>query len=190
MRFPQNEQRLNTRSGKPSGCPPLSRRPGSPLGNATGSLIAPVIPSSGPAPRRAASELSGPKRLLLARPPPFPASPEGVVYGFGRIDASGRIADRAVTSVLGWCQGDRLTLTADAGMVVARRDPGGMITVPARPYVVIPAALRLRCGLRPGDRLLLAAVLSQDALAAYPMGVVDHAMRTQHPVPHEQGGRR
>jgi hypothetical protein len=71
-----------------------------------------------------------------------------VVYGIGRIDSSGRVADRAVISALGWRGGDRLTLTAGAGVVVARRDPGGLVTVPARPYIVIPAALRRRCGLR------------------------------------------
>jgi hypothetical protein len=32
--------------------------------------------------------------------------------------------------------------------MVARRDPGGMVTLLARPYLVIPAALRRRCGLR------------------------------------------
>jgi hypothetical protein len=60
-----------------------------------------------------------------------PAVPEDVVYGIGRIDASGRVADRAVISALGWRGGDRLTLTADAGVVTARRDPGGMVTLRA-----------------------------------------------------------
>jgi hypothetical protein len=32
-----------------------------------------------------------------------------VVYGIGRIDASGRVADRAISSALGWRGGDRLT---------------------------------------------------------------------------------
>jgi hypothetical protein len=32
--------------------------------------------------------------------------------------------------------------------MIARRAPGGMVTVPDRPYVVIPAALRRRYGLR------------------------------------------
>ena len=41
--------------------------------------------------------------------------------------------------------------------MIARRDPGGMVTVPSRLYVVIPAALRRRCGLRAGDHVLLAA---------------------------------
>ena len=35
--------------------------------------------------------------------------------------------------------------------------PGGMVTVPPRPYVLIPAALRRRCGLLAGDPVLLAA---------------------------------
>jgi hypothetical protein len=35
-----------------------------------------------------------------------------VVYGLGRIDASGRVADQSVTCALGWRGGDRLTLTA------------------------------------------------------------------------------
>jgi len=37
-----------------------------------------------------------------------------VVYGFGRIDASGRVAHRATIAALGWRGGDRLTLTAEA----------------------------------------------------------------------------
>ena len=64
------------------------------------------------------------------------------------MDESGRVADRAMTSMLGWQRGDRLTLTAAAGVVMARRDPGRMVTMPAKPYLVIPAALRRRCGPR------------------------------------------
>jgi bifunctional DNA-binding transcriptional regulator/antitoxin component of YhaV-PrlF toxin-antitoxin module len=74
-----------------------------------------------------------------------------VVYGFGRIDVSGRVGDRAIVGVLGWQPGDRLTLTAVAGVVIARRDPGGLMTMAAKSYLTIPAALRHRCGLRPGD---------------------------------------
>ena len=47
--------------------------------------------------------------------------------------------------------------------MVARRDPDGMITAPARLNVVIPASLRRRCGLRAGDRVLRAAVPAQRA---------------------------
>src|SRR5260370_23027958 len=109
------------------------------------------------------------------RPMPL-ASPPGrpdVVYGFGRIDASGRVADRVTITALGWRGGDRLTLTADAGGMIAHRDPGGMATAPARPYVVIPAPLRRRCGLRAGGHVLLAASPRQDLLAASSFAVVD-----------------
>ena len=119
------------------------------------------------------------------------ASPLGrpeVVYGFGRIDASGRVADRATIAALGWRGGDRLTLTGEAGVMVAHRDPGGMVTAPARPYVVIPAALRSRCGLRAGDHVLLAASPGEDKLTAYSFAVVDQAMRAHASVPGE--GRR
>ena len=90
------------------------------------------------------------RRLPVAAAPDVPAVLDDVVYGFGRV------ADRAMTSPLGWRPGDRLTLTAAAGVVIARRDPGGMVAMPSKPYLVIPAALRRRCGLRPGDRVLLA----------------------------------
>ena len=118
------------------------------------------LPSS-PRPRPAAARAAAPPRPGRCRWPPRPggaAVPADVVYGIGRIDASGRIGDRAVISALGWRGGDRLTLTADAGVVTARRDPGGMVTLPPAAYITIPAALRRRCGLEPGDRVLLAAV--------------------------------
>ena len=99
--------------------------------------VAPVIPVTGRGrPRHRKPGSGGP--MPLASPPGRP----DVVYGFGRIDASGRVADRATIAALGWRGGDRLTVTAEAGVMLARRDPGGMVTVPARPYIVYPAALR------------------------------------------------
>jgi bifunctional DNA-binding transcriptional regulator/antitoxin component of YhaV-PrlF toxin-antitoxin module len=112
-----------------------------------------------------------------------------VVYGFGRIDASGRVADRVTIAALGWRGGDRLTVTAEAGVMVARRDPGGMVTLPSRAYVVIPAALRCRCGLRAGDHVLLAASPGQDMLAAYSFAVVDQALRAHAPASCGDGRR-
>ena len=41
-----------------------------------------------------------------------------MVYGLAHVDRSGRVADRTVTGALGWRGGDRLTLTAEAGVVV------------------------------------------------------------------------
>ena len=145
--------------------------------------VPPVVPGASPG-RRPGQPRSG-------RPMPLASSPgrPDVVYGFGRIDASGRVADRVTIAALGWRGGDRLTLTAEAGVMVARRNPGGMVTVASRPYVVIPAALRRRCGLRAGDHVLLAASPGQDALAAYSFAVVDQALQTHAPVPASKGRR-
>jgi AbrB family looped-hinge helix DNA binding protein len=145
--------------------------------------VAPVIPPAGrPGSHRPGSPRAG-RPLPLATPPERP----DVVYGLGRIDASGRVADLAIIRALGWCGGDRLTLTAGAGVMVARRDPDGVVTVPSRPYIVIPAAVRRRCGLRAGDRVLLAAVPADSTLAAYSFAVVDQAIRAHRPLP--GGGR-
>ena len=152
----------------------------------TAQPLAPVIPSSS-VPGAQRWPRSAARSLPVARPVSVPAAPEDVVYGIGRIDASGRIADRAVIRALGWAGGDRLTLTADAGVITARRDPGGMITLPARAYIAIPAGLRRRCGLRPGDRVLLAAALGDDTLTAYSLAVVDEAIRAHRASHHEQG---
>jgi bifunctional DNA-binding transcriptional regulator/antitoxin component of YhaV-PrlF toxin-antitoxin module len=151
--------------------------------------IAPLIPPRARAAVRDRAGAGSLRRLPLAAVPGIPAPAGDVLYGFGRIDASGRVADRAVTIVLGWRAGDRLTLTAAAGVVVARRDPGGLVTMPAKPYVAIPAALRRRCGLEPGDRILLAMVPGQDVLAAYPIAVVDQALRAHAPFPRPDGGQ-
>ena len=107
------------------------------------------------------------------------SAPDEVVYGIGRIDSSGRIADRTAIDALGWQGGDWLTLTVDAGVVTARRDADGMVTLPASAYIAIPAALRHRCGLEAGDQVLLAALPGEDALAAYCFDVVDLTRRPQ-----------
>lgn len=58
---------------------------------------------------------AGLRPLPLAAAEPAVPRP-GAVYGLGRIDESGRVADRAVTAALGWQAGDRLTVTSTAGL--------------------------------------------------------------------------
>jgi len=151
----------------------------------TGTLIAPVIPSSAAArPARAPAAV---RTLPLAVPPALSHPPtlgRDVVYGLAHLDRSGRVADRTVTGALGWRGGDRLTLTAQAGVVVIRRDPAGLVTLPPRSCVPIPAALRHRCGLLPGDPVLLTAVPAEGTLTAYSLAVVDQALAALIPSRH------
>ena len=145
----------------------------------TEQLIAPVIPPAPGLARGRPGWAGAGRRLPLADPL---AVPLDAVYGMSRIDASGRLTSQVIRHVLNWQPGDRLTLTADCGVVVARRDPHGMATVPAGHEVAVAAALRHRCGLRAGDRVLLAAVPGQDTLAAYALAVADEALRMHVPV--------
>ena len=155
----------------------------------TGTLIAPVIPSSAAA--RPARAPAAARTLPLTVPPVRPpALPRDVVYGLAHVDRSGRVADRTVTGALGWRGGDRLTLTAEAGVVVIRRDPSGLVTLPPRSCVLIPAALRHRCGLLPGDPVLLTAAPAEDTLTAYSLAVVDQALAALIPFPAREGGDR
>jgi hypothetical protein len=157
----------------------------------TSALIPPVIlprPAAGSQPRgRHGASSTLPLGASLGQVPVLTAD---VVYGLGLIDASGRVADRTVTCALGWRGGDRLTLTACAGVVTARRDPDGLATLPPRHCITIPATLRYRCGLLPGDPVLLAAQPAEDTLTAYSLAVVDQALRARIPFPAQKAGDR
>jgi len=155
----------------------------------TAQPIAPVIPSPGRLAGTPSVRPAAVHPLPMAGPAAALSVPADVVYGTGRIDRSGRITDQAITCALGWREGDRLTLTAEPGFVVARRDPAGMVTMPARACLAIPAVLRRRCGLRAGDRVLLAAVPGQGLLAAYSFAVVDQALRAHGTFPLASGGQ-
>ncbi len=158
----------------------------------TSALIAPVIPPRAVAGSRPRGRpgIAGTLPLAVAPPEQAPALAADVVYGLGLIDASGRVADRTVTCALGWSGGDRLTLTASAGVVTARRDPHGLAVLPPRHRIVIPATLRHRCGLLPGDPVLLAARPAEDTLTAYSLAVVNQALATCIPFPAREGGDR
>ena len=116
----------------------------------TSALIPPVIPRRSPPGNwpRGRPGAAGPLPLA-ASPGQAPALAADVVYGLGRIDASGRVADRTVTRALGWHGGDRLTLTASAGVVTARRDPDGLAILPPRHCIAIPRPCGIAAGCSP-----------------------------------------
>jgi hypothetical protein len=72
--------------------------------------------------------------------------------------------------------------------VIIRRDPSGMVTVPPRPCIPVPAALRHRCGLLPGDPVLLAGIPVGDMITAYPLALVHQAIGAHIPFPSPGGG--
>jgi len=131
-----------------------------------------------------------PVPLPLAVPPDSPAPASELVYGMGRVDASGRVGDSEVIRALGWVAGERLTITAANGVVLARRDPAGLHVVRDCAHLTIPAVLRRRYGLDPGTRVLLAGHPDAQLLAACAMAVVDQVLRAQMSLPAGEGGAR
>jgi hypothetical protein len=109
-----------------------------------------------------------------------------IVYGFGRIDASGRVASRPVTSALCWEPGERLEVTLAAGVVIVRASPGGLLQAPPRPAVIIPACARRQYGLSTGDHVLLAAAPGHALVIAYPPAALDEMIAGYHSARHDQ----
>ncbi len=120
-----------------------------------------------------------PVQLPLAVPPDSPAPPSELVYGMGRVDASGRVGDRDVMRALGRRPADMLTVTAARGVVLARLDPAGLVPVGGSPHLTIAIALRRRCGLEPGSQVLLVGHPDAQMLAACSLAVVDRLVICQ-----------
>ena len=71
----------------------------------TAQPIAPLIPPRTRPCGRVRGATAAARRLPVAAAPEVPAVPDDVVYGIGRMDQWGRVADRAMTRVLGWHKG-------------------------------------------------------------------------------------
>jgi hypothetical protein len=139
-------------------------------------VIAPVVPLQG------TGHMAGRAGVVsLARDPlPLPELPpqrtSTVVYGASAIDDRGRVADRVVLRALGWPAGHRLAIRETAGALAVVPDPSGSHQVTGRGRLRIPAALRHRCGLATGDRVLLAADPDRSHLAIYSPVALDNAL--------------
>jgi len=59
-----------------------------------------------------------------------------MLYGVGRVDASGRVANRDIVRALGWQPGDKLDVIPSLGGIVILSSPDGLLSVPVRPCIV------------------------------------------------------
>jgi antitoxin component of MazEF toxin-antitoxin module len=103
----------------------------------------------------------------------IPRRTTALVYGLSALDDRGRLADRTIMQALGWSAGLRLDISETNGRLVIRPREHGAFHVTGQGHLRIPAALRHRCGLEPGDRVLLAADPHQRQLVAYPPAALD-----------------
>ncbi len=99
-----------------------------------------------------------------------------MVYGMVTVDRSGRIVDRVVFRALGWTHGVQLRLDLVDEVLVVRREDGGNARVVVGPAVAIPAPLRVKLGLRPGDRALVAASPAHGVLLLVTVALLDRVL--------------
>jgi bifunctional DNA-binding transcriptional regulator/antitoxin component of YhaV-PrlF toxin-antitoxin module len=150
-----------------------------------------VIPLFTPATPPAPSSLTrpGPGPTAARRGLPLPGVPsaraaDAPVYRMATLDCHGRIADRTILRSLGWRAGHRLTIAEGAGRLTVATDPDGEVQVTTQGHLRIPAALRHRCALCTGDRVLLVADPNRSHLAIYPPATLDTALTQQPSTPH------
>jgi len=139
-------------------------------------VIAPVVLPSR-ADRTAARDGGAPLPRVPLSLPDLPLQrTSAVVYGASTVDDRGRVADRVVLRTLGWPAGHRLDIRESNGTLTVVPDPAGGGHVTGQGHLRIPAALRHRCGLATGDRVLLAADPNQSRLAIFPPAALDKAL--------------
>ncbi len=102
------------------------------------------------------------------------------VYGMGRMDASGRVAERAIVRALGWSPHDRCTISTTARSMLLRRDPHGCHQPARTSGVVLPLPARRWCGLEPGHQVLLTALPAHALLVIHTCAALDEALRPYH----------
>jgi hypothetical protein len=118
------------------------------------------------------------------RPPPLPPLPaprtSAVVYGMAAVDCHGRVADRAVLAALGWAAGCRLDFQQVQRLLVIRAHSCGVFQVNRQGHLRLPAHVRHCCGVRTGDRVLLAADPEHGVLVVHPPAALDELVAGCH----------
>jgi bifunctional DNA-binding transcriptional regulator/antitoxin component of YhaV-PrlF toxin-antitoxin module len=102
------------------------------------------------------------------------------VYGLAALDDRGRLADRTIMRALGWSAGLRLDIRDAVGLLVVHARADGEFRVTGQGHLRLPVLIRRRCGLEPGDRVLLAADPPQRRLVIYPPAVLDEFTAQRH----------
>lgn len=96
-----------------------------------------------------------------------------MLYGIGRVDASGRVVNHEIVTALGWHPGDRVEVIAAHRAIVMRPSPDGLVSVPQRPCIVIPVAIRRLRGIATADHVLLAAAPDHGVVIVHTLSDLD-----------------
>jgi bifunctional DNA-binding transcriptional regulator/antitoxin component of YhaV-PrlF toxin-antitoxin module len=105
--------------------------------------------------------LARPGRLTTAR------------YALTTTDRQGRLADRSSVRALGWAPGQPISITTADDTIVIRSATDSLETLTRQGFLCLPAAIRHRCHIHTGDRLLIAAYPDHQVLLVCTLAVLD-----------------
>jgi hypothetical protein len=143
----------------------------------TAGVVAPLIPTS----RVDGSSMAAarPRRPLPL--PHVPARPAGSLrWATATMDRDGRVSDAFLFGVLGWAPATHLDMRVDQGLILIRPDPNAVFRTRQPGQIRLPAAVRHRCGLAPGDRLLLVVRPDAGRLVVHPPDAVARMVAEFH----------
>jgi bifunctional DNA-binding transcriptional regulator/antitoxin component of YhaV-PrlF toxin-antitoxin module len=120
-----------------------------------------------------------PRALPLTRLHRLPRE-TSMLHGIGRVDSSGRVADREIIEALHWRPGDRLEIVLMPSAIVIRACPDGPPPVPQRPSIVIPRPARTLHRIEAGDHVLLAAAPAYDVVIVHTLSALDDMLASYH----------
>lgn len=142
----------------------------------TGSLLSPV--TIRPVDQRHTGPVVARRALPVAVVPTRRS--DTIVYGMATLDSRGRVADHHILTSLNWSPGTRLDIHEMHGVLIISAIPAGVFTINKHGHLHIPAAVRHRCGLSTGDRVLLAAHHETGSLVIHPPASLDAALAALH----------
>ena len=108
------------------------------------------------------------KRSPLSLPQLPEPSHRDVVFGMSSIDCGGRITARTTVASLRWSPGNRIRFSVRDGLIVAMVDSLGHRDLGKHGSLLLPVEVRRACRLQAGDRILLAALPTQQRLILHP----------------------
>jgi len=105
-----------------------------------------------------------------------------------RIDRSGRIKNKALAQVLLWSPGEELDISLVNDCLALRPASNGPLTFGHDHTLLIPATVRRRCRITPGQQLLLAAFPAHRLLLAHTPAALTRMLTLFHAPPQQQPG--
>lgn len=105
-----------------------------------------------------------------------PVASSEAFFASTRIDGRGRLADRSAVREVGWPPGTPVVFTIDDGALVVVSSERGRCPITRQGHLRVPAPVRHRWRVLPGELFLMVVATERDGLVVYPAARVAAAL--------------